>query len=198
MTPPARLPTVGSPSTMRMSVRGLMMTGPPGHRAHHLEVDGLGERGHADRRSGDHRHTDEIFEQPLVRDDGGGRSHPQRCQPDGHRLRSFDDRRGNRLLEAGAAVAAQRAVDLDDAVGSGLGDFRARDRGCPARDLQDVAGTSADAREIRGRQARDRVCDVADPRFRDPQREGGDGGRGRGGGGRVGHRGLGRSCGCVR
>jgi hypothetical protein len=133
-----------------------------------------------------------------VRDDGGGRSNPQRCQPYGHRLRSFDRRRGNRLLEAGAAIAAQRAIDLDDAVGSRLGDFSARDGGRPAGDLQDVAGTSADAREIRGRQARDGVRDVVDPRFRDPQRDGGDGGSGRGGGGRVGHRGLGRSWGCVR
>src|SRR5205823_2234002 len=54
-----------------------------------------------------------------------------------------------------------------------------RDRGCPSRDLHDVAGPRADAVEVRVAHARDGMGDVLDPRLRDPQGEGaGEGRRG--------------------
>ena len=91
-------------------------------------------------------------------------------KPDRDRLRGFDRRHRHRLLQPGAAVAAQRAVDLDDALVCRLGQLGARDGDGSAGDLQDVAGPRADAREVGRRDSRAMACaDVFDARFRDAQ-----------------------------
>ena len=52
-------------------------------------------------------------------------------------------------------------------------EFGARDGDRAAGDLQDVAGSGADARQVGRREARDGVTDVLDARFGDAERDGG-------------------------
>jgi len=52
-----------------------------------------------------------------------------------------------------------------------LRELGARDGDRRAGDLQDVARPGANAHEVVRREPRDRVADIFDPRFRDPERQ---------------------------
>ena len=88
---------------------------PRGNRAHHLEIHRLGKRRHAHHTALRDRNARQILDDPFGRDDRRRGANPHRRESHGHGLRVFDDRDRHLLLQAHAAIAARRAVDLDDA-----------------------------------------------------------------------------------
>ena len=80
---------------------------------HDPEIHRLRERRYAHDGAGEHRHAGQIREHAIGRNHRRRRTNPRRRKTDAHRLRVFDRCHSHELLQAGAAVAAQRAVDLD-------------------------------------------------------------------------------------
>ena len=140
------------------------------NRARHLEVHGLGERRHADDRAGDDGDAAQILEDPLGADRRRRRSADAR-EPDRHRGAVLDARDRHELLEAGAAVAAHGAVDLDRPRFRGRLELGARHRDQPPRDLEHVARPRANPDEIGRGEAGHGTADVVDAGFGHAQRD---------------------------
>ena len=141
------------------------------NRPHDLEVDRLGKRRHTDHATRDDRHAGQVFEHPVGRDDGRRRPYPQRREAhcDGLGVLDWSDR--HLFLQPRATIAAGRAVDLDHALASLVGQLGACDGDRAAGDLQHVADPGADAHQVGRCQPRDGMPDVLDARFRDAQCE---------------------------
>jgi hypothetical protein len=78
-------------------------------------------------------------------------------------MRSSRD--GHLLLQSRAAIAARGAVDLNRPCHSLMSEFCARHGNGRASDLHHIADLRSQARQIGGRNTRDRVANVFDASF---------------------------------
>jgi hypothetical protein len=81
------------------------------------------------------------------------------------------DRDRDLFLQAHAAVAAGRAVDLNEAFVQFVGNFGARNGGCAAGDFYYVAGSSANTLHVCRGETRDGAPHILHACFRDAQSE---------------------------
>ena len=81
-----------------MSVRFPMTTATGRNRAHHLKVDGLGERRDSHGAADDDGQALEVLQHPLGRDDGRRGPGPQRREANGDGLSGFDKGHGDVFL----------------------------------------------------------------------------------------------------
>jgi hypothetical protein len=73
------------------------------------------------------------------------------------------------FLQSDAAVAAGRAVNLNDAFVLFVGNFGARNGGCAACDFYNVARMRADPLQIGWRESRNGASHILNARFRNAQ-----------------------------
>jgi hypothetical protein len=112
----------------------------------------------------------EVLDDPFNGNDCRGGAHPHRREPYGHGLRAFDYCDRHLFLQSHAAVAAGRAVNLNDTYVLFVGNFSAGDRGGATCDFYNVSGMCADAFQIGSSEPRNRASHILNPRFRNTQR----------------------------
>jgi hypothetical protein len=142
---------------------------PRRNRPHDLEIHRLGKRRYAHYAALRYRYAHQILYDAFDRDDCRRGAYPHGRQPHGHSLRVLNDRNGHLFLKSDAAVAAGRAVNLNDAFMMFVGNFGASNRGRAASNFYDVAGMRADALQIGRREARNGAPHILNARFRNAQ-----------------------------